>query len=432
MQHSCRRDFTKKGTKMADQDINLQEGALDDIDIQEESDSGNEAAPDGPQRFDISSYGWDVDVEGLVKRMNREDIYLPGFQRGFVWSATEKSRFIESLILGLPVPTLFLARDSETQNRLNIIDGQQRLKTLQSYLNGEFSLSGKEIPEDLKGRYHSNRRAAYGERPAYPKAKVLDQADERTLSDAVVHSIVIRPNPKDDDGDLGREYNKAIIQIFKRLNTSGKALNAQEVRASIFHGPFLRLLQELNEIEDWRALFGKPHSRMKDQEAILRALALYDGGEGYKSPMPRFLDGFMNENRNMSAEAINKLRVRFTLAIKLIRASLGDDALKRGGTFMLTRFDALAVGLMESLRNEHAAITPAFEEEFLQKMGERNVHDRLNELDADNRGLNAAGEEVEGLTLDQKGYNWSVAKFTNDTNRVVVRLNASRAVFAIA
>ena len=103
MQHSCRRDFTKKGTKMADQDINLQEGALDDIDIQEESDSGNEAAPDGPQRFDISSYGWDVDVEGLVKRMNREDIYLPGFQRGFVWSATEKSRFIESLILGLPV-----------------------------------------------------------------------------------------------------------------------------------------------------------------------------------------------------------------------------------------------------------------------------------------------------------------------------------------
>ena len=99
---------------------------------------------------------------------------------------------------------------------------------------------------------------------------------------------------------------------------------------------------------------------------------------------------------------------------------------------MLTRFDALAVGLMESLRNEHAAITPAFEEEFLQKMGERNVHDRLNELDADNRGLNAAGEEVEGLTLDQKGYNWSVAKFTNDTNRVVVRLNASRAVFAIA
>ena len=66
----------------------------------------------GPERFDISSYGWDVDVEGLVKRMNREDIYVPGFQRGFVWSGPEKSRFIESLILGLPVPTLFLARDS--------------------------------------------------------------------------------------------------------------------------------------------------------------------------------------------------------------------------------------------------------------------------------------------------------------------------------
>lgn len=86
--------------------------------------------------------------------MDRSDIYVPGFQRGFVWTRAEKSRFIESLILGLPVPTLFLARDAEP-SRLNIIDGQQRLKTLQSYLSGEFSLAGKEIPDDLKGRFHS-------------------------------------------------------------------------------------------------------------------------------------------------------------------------------------------------------------------------------------------------------------------------------------
>ena len=416
---------------MNDQDTVENEGPieLDDTLIEGDDDETPDDTSPGPQRFDISSYGWDVDVEGLVKRMNREDIYVPGFQRGFVWSGPEKSRFIESLILGLPVPTLFLARDSETQNKLNIIDGQQRLKTLQAYLNGQFSLSGKDIPEDLKGRYHSNRRSAFGDRKAYPKAKVLEQSDERTLSDAVVHSIVIRPNPKDDDGDLGREYNKAIIQIFKRLNTSGKALQPQEVRASIFHGPLLTLIQELNENADWRVLFGKKHSRMKDQEAILRALALYDAAADYRSPMPRFLDTFMDNNRNVEPEAAARLEKRFETAVHLIRSELGDDALKRGGTFVLTRFDALVVGLMNAIADDDLTPEGDLVAAIKGKFGEKSVQARLNELEADNRGLDAAGEEIGGLATTDRGYNWSVAKFTNDTNRVEARLAAAKAAF---
>jgi hypothetical protein len=404
---------------------------IDDTEILDEDETSNEEEPLVSERFDISSYGWDVDVEGLVKRMNRGDIYVPGFQRGFVWSGSEKSRFIESLILGLPVPTLFLARDSEIDNRLNIIDGQQRLKTLQSYLNGEFSLSGKDIPDDLKGRYYSSRRSAFGERKAYPKAKTLDQADERTLTDAVVHSIVIRPNPKDDDTDLGREYNKAIIQIFKRLNTTGKALNAQEVRASIFHGSLLSLIQELNEDAEWRSLFGKTHSRMKDQEAILRVIALSINGKNYKAPMPRFLDDFMDENRNISNEDADKLRTYFKLSLEFIRASLGDDALKRGGTFMLTRFDALATGIMGALHAQQAKATPEFRAEFLQKLGDRSVADRLSALEADDRGLDDAGEEIADMETHERGYNWSVAKFTNDTNRVEARLLAAKNAFTV-
>lgn len=414
-------------------DIELTEEdvVIDDTKILDEDETLSAEEPLVSVRFDISSYGWDVDVEGLVKRMNRGDIYVPGFQRGFVWTASEKSRFIESLILGLPVPTLFLARDSEVDNRLNIIDGQQRLKTLQSYLNGEFSLSGKDIPDDLKGRYYSSRRSEFKERKSYPKAKTLDQADERTLTDAVVHSIVIRPNPKDDDSDLGREYNKAIIQIFKRLNTTGKALNAQEVRASIFHGSLLSLIQELNDDAEWRALFGKKHSRMKDQEAILRVIALSMNGKNYKSPMPRFLDDFMDENRNISDEDANKLKIHFTLSVGFIRASMGDEALKRRGTFMLTRFDALATGLMAALRIKQATATPEFKEAFLQQLGDRSVADRLNALEDDNRGLDAAGEEIADMETSERGYNWSVAKFTNDTNRVEARLLTAKNAFTV-
>lgn len=406
---------------MSDDEEQIEEQDLEDTDVQLEPD---QPYPGENERFEVSSYGWDVDVEGLVKRMNRGDIYVPGFQRGFVWSRTEKSRFIESLILGLPVPTLFLARDADS-NKLNIIDGQQRLRTLQSYLNGEFSLSGKEIPEDLKGRYYSTRHEKT------PSSKILTPADERTLADAVIHSIVIRPNPRDDDNELGGEYNKAIIQVFKRLNTSGKALTAQEVRASIFHGELLNLVQSLNENEDWRALFGNKHSRMKDQEAVLRAIALYQNGDAYKSSMPKFLDGFMEDNRHMDPATCQVLQTKFEAAVRLIRKELGDMSLKKGGTFMLTKFDALIVGLMSLVPSQvfesvdHAVSTV---EELL---GERSLQNRLAELESDTRGVDKNGEEVDGLQEIDRGYMWSVAKFTNDTNRVSVRLRVAKEVFAV-
>lgn len=402
-----------------DDEIN-EESLVIDTEIQDEQDQLDSG---DSERFEVSSYGWDVDVEGLVKRMNRSDIFVPGFQRGFVWSRAEKSRFIESLILGLPVPTLFLARDAES-SKLNIIDGQQRLKTLQSYLNGKFSLAGKEIPEDLKGRFFSTKLEKS------PKAKVLDAADERTLADAVIHSIVIRPNPKHDDSDLGHEYNKAIIQIFKRLNTSGKALTPQEVRASIFHGELLSLVQALNGNEDWRALFGPVHSRMKDQEAVLRAIALYSDGDKYKASMPKFLDQFMEVNRHMAAPMCHSVQIKFEAAVKLIRENLGDAALKRSGTFMLTRFDALMVGLMSLVPDQLFETAADAVEAVEGLLGNRSIKERADELGTDTRGINPEGEEIDGLPEDKRGYLWSVAKFTNDTNRVLVRVRVAKEMIA--
>lgn len=401
----------------------VDEPSVEDIEDTEVQEEASEEGEEKNERFEVSSYGWDVDVEGLVKRMNRKDIYVPGFQRGFVWSGPEKSRFIESLILGLPVPTIFLARDAES-SKLNIIDGQQRLKTLQSYLNGEFPLSGKEISDDLKGLYFSSRLEKN------KKAKLLSPADERTLSDAVIHSIVIRPNPKDDDGDLGQEYNKAIIQIFKRLNTSGKALTAQEVRASIFHGELLSLIQKLNKNDNWRALFGATHSRLKDEEAILRAIALYVDGENYKSSMPKFLDRFMEAHRHMEAAKMQMIETKFSTAVSLIRETFGDAALKRSGTFVLTKFDALIVGLMAFIPDRFFESVDDCVAETKKLLGERTLADRMVAMEEDTRGLDDQGEEIENLSDEQRGYMWSVNKFTNDTGRVSVRLRVAKEIFS--
>src|SRR5256714_15410421 len=114
---------------------------LDDIEEKEEIQVEDETAEDptvAPIQYDISSFGADYDVEGLVKRLERGDILIPPFQRNYVWSFKDASRFIESLLLGLPVPGIFLAKESDS-NRLLVLDGQQRLKTLQVFYNGFFN-----------------------------------------------------------------------------------------------------------------------------------------------------------------------------------------------------------------------------------------------------------------------------------------------------
>src|SRR5262249_4701723 len=87
----------------------------------------DEAASDDtvpPVRYEVASFGIDYDVEGIVRRLQRGDMVIPSFQRTYIWKLTEASRFIESLLLGLPIPGVFLAEEPET-NRLLVIDGQQ-------------------------------------------------------------------------------------------------------------------------------------------------------------------------------------------------------------------------------------------------------------------------------------------------------------------
>jgi uncharacterized protein with ParB-like and HNH nuclease domain len=95
-----------------------------------------------PFNYSITSYGADYPTDGLVKRLNRGDIYVPDFQRGYVWKLKEASKFIESLLLGLPVPGIFLSKETETQ-KLLVIDGQQRLRTIQYFYNGTFNPTDK-------------------------------------------------------------------------------------------------------------------------------------------------------------------------------------------------------------------------------------------------------------------------------------------------
>ena len=198
------------------------------------------------QLFSISSFGVDYPVEMLVNRMRKKVFYIPDFQRQFVWSQNQSSRFIESLLLGLPVPGILLFREANTGRHL-VIDGQQRLKSLQLFFDGRFN--SREFK--LRGLDSDWQEKSF---------QMLSDEDQTRLSDAVIHATVFKQDlPKDDIN--------SVYEVFERINTGGVKLSPQEIRSCVCHGNFNDFLHELNNDVNWRKIYGAKSNRLKDIEA---------------------------------------------------------------------------------------------------------------------------------------------------------------------
>ena len=284
-----------------------------------------------PFKYAITSYGADYPVDGLVKRMASGAIFIASFQRGYVWSLPQASRFIESLLLGLPVPGIFLSKEEQAQ-KLLVIDGQQRLRTLEYFYDGIFRPTGREFT--LQGVQPQFEGATY---------KTLSSEDRRRLDDSILHATIIKQEePSEDDS--------SIYYIFERLNTGGLVLQPQEIRAAIYHGPFNDLLKELNEDAAWRSIYGAPSSRMRDQELILRFLALHFTAEKYARPLKAFLNTYMGANRHFALQGPNQLRDAFLPSVALLSGTIGPRAFKPKRALNAAVFDAVMVGLARRLR----------------------------------------------------------------------------------
>ena len=288
-----------------------------------------------PFNYSITSYGADYPTDGLVKRLDRGDIYVPDFQRGYVWKLKEASRFIESLLLGLPVPGIFLSKETETQ-KLLVIDGQQRLRTIQYFYNGTFKPTNKKFALDGISEQFNDK--TYNS---------LSDEERRRLDDSIIPATVIKQ-------DLPSEDQDSIYQIFERLNTGGVKLQAQEIRACIYHGEFNDLLKELNNHPEWRKICGSEDvdSRMKDQEYILRFLALYCCTGTYSKPMKGFLNSFMGKNQHLKVYSSHDMSSIFISTIELISSSIGNRAFRlKSDKINAAILDAVMVGLASRLKN---------------------------------------------------------------------------------
>ena len=249
----------------------LSEGPDRDEDI----DDLDEALEVIPFTFTITAYGADYPVDSIVKRIEANDIIVPrfnwedpgseivGFQREYVWPRKKADRFIESLLLGLPVPGIFLVK--ENSGRFLVLDGHQRLFSLHAYYQGIIDKEEYRL-EDVQDRFRGKRY------------RDLDIEDRRRLDDSIIHATVIRQDEPSED-------QSSIYMIFERLNTGGVNLQPQEIRVALYHGELVRVLRTLNENRSWRRLYGKKSRRLKDMEMILRFFAFFYYGSSYRSPM---------------------------------------------------------------------------------------------------------------------------------------------------
>ena len=304
---------------------NTEEEKVVDID-EDESLVGN--------LFNLSSYGVDYPIESLVRKLTNESFFIPDFQRKFVWSQNQASRFIESLLLGLPVPGIFVFKEEDTGKHL-VIDGQQRLKSLMYYYSGEFGEEENSKIFKLSGLNSEWQGKRY---------KDLNENDKLRLDDGVIHTIVFKQDAPTDNMD-------SVYEVFERINTGGMKLSPQEIRHCVSYGTFTALLMDLNKNEDWRSIFGKENSRLKDVELILRFLTFYYFWEAYESPLKSFISHFLETNRDITPEFALEVSSLFSTTIAKIRSSIGDKAFRPTRGINAAFYDSVMVGLAKRLNN---------------------------------------------------------------------------------
>ncbi len=278
------------------------------IDSEEEySDEQGESAvawQELPPERDFFASPYDPPVKALVQEIrDGELIVRSSFQRNQVWDMPRKSKFVESILLNIPIPTLFFAEDDDKSKV--VVDGQQRLLSLKEFTENRYSLRGLEVLSGLNGKSFDE----------------LTERQQRIINNQTLRCLVIS----------ARSDSEIRFQVFERLNQGGVPLNSQEVRHCVFRGQLNNLLHELAEDSAWLKLEKRTeaHPRMLDCELILRFFALRDTLPKYSPPLKTVLNNFSRKSRHLAEPGIQELRDSFRSAVAAVQAVFPENAFRR-------------------------------------------------------------------------------------------------------
>lgn len=313
----------------------------------------------------------DPEVISLYNRWKDGSLILrPDFQRGFVWDNARASRLIESVLLNIPLPMIYLFEEKD--GKQNVIDGQQRLTSLFSFIDGHF-------PDP------DNRPFKLGKLKAFPEYnnkffKELEKDVQQKIKTFSIRTILFQ---KDSNPDLQ-------FEIFERLNIGAVSLNDMELRNCVYRGKFNDLIWELTEDADFRFLLNLdgPERRMRDGELVLRFSSFFIKSYiNYTPPIKRFLNHTMQEYRDISDAQAKSLRQGFKNAVHIIRSMFGDHAFKRyyagslkdpNGYWEKNRFN---VSLFDILMDTFARMDKNQVYRHLDKLREALIHLMISNQD---------------------------------------------------
>lgn len=300
-----------------------------------EPENGDEILIAKPDDRPVTSQIRDWTISALTGILDRGKLELqPHFQREYVWSLRPElpSRLIESLLLDIPIPPIYLGKAPGGQ--LEVIDGQQRLTTLVKFVRNEFELRKLNRMNSLNGK-------TFKELTTEQQEKILGEP---------IRTIVI-----DSAGNSELRY-----EIFERLNRGSMALNEQELRNCVYRGPFNDLLAELEMDSNWRKLKGgnEPEWRFKEREMILRFFAFANRLFQYNGHLKGFLNEYMAQYAPRDEAALKAHATLFRQTMQNIYAVFGPNSARlyevnprtNNGTwdskFSVTAWDIQASALM--------------------------------------------------------------------------------------
>ncbi|WP_445637405.1 GmrSD restriction endonucleases N-terminal domain-containing protein [Nostoc sp. DSM 114161] len=319
----------------------------------------SESEPDEPysiNEYEITTSPNDFNIKTMYDFIKSGAINIPGFQRNYVWDIKRASKLIESIIVGLPIPQIFLYQES--RNKFLVIDGQQRLMSLYYFIEQRFPKDEKrtilrrifeengKIPDEILGddAYFTKFNLQLPSNlPNHPNK--LNKINYSTLDEykaafdlRTIRNIIIKQNFPEDDS--------CIYEIFNRLNSGGVNLEAQEFRTSLYYSEFYNMLYRLNILPAWRRIIGvdEPDLNMKDIEFLLRGFAMLVERKEYKSSMVRFLNSFSKNCKQLRHDQIDYLEKLFHSFLEAC-SELPEKAFYRQTTnkFNISIFEAVFV-----------------------------------------------------------------------------------------
>ncbi len=278
--------------------------------------------------YDTVEYPIEVVIQKYHDGLDNDDgdIYIPEYQREEAWEEKRKSKFIESVILGIPIPYIFFA---DVEGRYEIVDGSQRVRALHAFLHDKFKLIELEKLTELNNFYF----------------KDLSIVRQRRIKKKSLKMIAL--SEKTDP--------EARFDLFERINTGSVKLEAIEVRKGLYSGNFYNFITECSTSELFKKLCpisDKRTLRAEPQELILRFFAYGEDKEKYKGQVAKFIDNYIkNKNKTFNDIIKSKMKNDFSKMLKFVERNFenGFAKSKIAKSTPRVRFEAISVGVYLAL-----------------------------------------------------------------------------------